>query len=64
VYFPGDRVKSQAMTGVGAPAGKVRPDAHRSPWGRIWPSVIDEIVREGARFERGKLIEREHQDAA
>ena len=28
------------------------------------PSVIDEIVREGDRFERGKLIEREHQDAA
>ena len=27
-------------------------------------SLIDEIVREGARFERGKLIERAHQDAA
>ena len=24
VYLPGDRVESQAMTGVGAPAGKVR----------------------------------------
>jgi hypothetical protein len=31
VYLPGDRVESQAMTGVGAPAGKVQPDAHRRP---------------------------------
>src|SRR5207248_3189746 len=37
VYLPGDRVESQAMTGVGAPAGKVQPDAHRSPWRRLWP---------------------------
>src|SRR5438477_9131133 len=34
VYLPGVRVESQAMTGVGAPAGKVQPDAHRSPWRR------------------------------
>ena len=27
VYLPGDHVESQAMTGVGAPAGKVQPDA-------------------------------------
>jgi hypothetical protein len=32
VYLPGDHVESQAMTGVGAPAGKVQPDAHGSPW--------------------------------
>ena len=45
------------MTGVGAPAGKVQPDAHRSPWEGSGhedrqdgpPSLIDEIVREGAR---------------
>jgi hypothetical protein len=37
VYLPGDRVESQAMTGVGAPAGKVLPDAHRNPWRRFWP---------------------------
>jgi transposase-like protein len=45
------------MSGVGAPAGKVQPDAHRSPCRRLWPrareaaspSLIDEIVREGAR---------------
>jgi hypothetical protein len=24
------------MTGVGAPAGKVQPDAHRSPRGWFW----------------------------
>jgi hypothetical protein len=32
VYLPGDQVESQAMTGVGAPAEKAQPDAHRSPW--------------------------------
>jgi hypothetical protein len=37
VYLPGDQVESQAMTGVGASAGKVTPDAHRSPWRRLWP---------------------------
>jgi hypothetical protein len=37
VYLPGDRVESQAMTGVGAPAGKVQPDAHGSPWRRLRP---------------------------
>jgi 2-methylisocitrate lyase-like PEP mutase family enzyme len=37
VYLPGDRVESQAMTGVGAPAGKVTPDAHRSPWRGLRP---------------------------
>jgi hypothetical protein len=37
VYLPGDRLESQAMTGVGAPAGKVQPDAHRSPWRRLRP---------------------------
>jgi hypothetical protein len=30
--FPVSELRSQAMTGVGAPAGKVQPDAHRSPW--------------------------------
>ena len=37
VYLPGDHLESQAMTGVGAPAGKVQPDAHRSPWRRLRP---------------------------
>jgi hypothetical protein len=37
VYLPGDHLESQAMTGVGAPAGKVQPDAHRSPWRRFRP---------------------------
>ena len=32
VYLPGDQVESQAMTGIGAPAEKAQPDAHRSPW--------------------------------
>src|SRR6266550_3755436 len=30
--FPVSESRSQAMTGVDAPAGKVQPDAHRSPW--------------------------------
>ena len=37
VYLPGDHLESQAMTGVGAPAGKVQPDAHRSRWRRLGP---------------------------
>src|SRR5271165_5243291 len=41
VYLPGDRVESQAMTGVGAPAGKVQPDAHRSPWRGFRPRRRD-----------------------
>jgi len=35
--FPVSESRSQAMTGVGAPAGKVQPDAHRSPWRRLRP---------------------------
>jgi len=35
--FPVSESRSQAMTGVGAPAGKVPPDAHRSPWRRFRP---------------------------
>jgi len=61
VYFPGDRVEPQAMTGVGAPAGKVQPDAHRSPWRRFWPrrrkdgspSLIDEMVGEAGAADAG-----------
>ena len=37
VYLPGDHLESQAMTGVGAPTGKVQPDAHCSSWRQFWP---------------------------
>ena len=54
------------MTGVGAPAGKVQPDAHRSPWrgfgdegGKAVPSLIDEIVREGARRMLAEALQAE-----
>ncbi len=55
------------MTGVGAPAGKVQPDAHRSPWRRLGheagkdgsPSLIDEIVREGARRMLAEALQAE-----
>ena len=55
------------MTGVGAPAGKVQPDAHRSPWRRLrprgregrLPSLIDEIVREGARRMLAEALQAE-----
>ena len=54
------------MTGVGAPAGKVQPDAHRSPWRRLRPeagkdssSLIDEIVREGARRMLAEALQAE-----
>lgn len=35
--FPVSESRSQAMTGVDAPAGKVQPDAHRSPWRPLRP---------------------------
>ena len=35
--FPVTESRSQAMTGVDAPAGKVQPDAHRSPWRWLRP---------------------------
>jgi hypothetical protein len=55
------------MTGVGAPAGKVQPDAHRSPGegsghegGKDGaPSLIDEIVREGARRMLAEALQAE-----
>jgi transposase-like protein len=37
------------MTGVGAPAGKVQPDAHRSPWRRLWPRGRADLLRDCAR---------------
>ena len=55
------------MTRVAAPAGKVQPDAHRSPWRRFRPggqqgqlaSLIDEIVREGARRMLAQALQAE-----
>ena len=55
------------MTGVGAPAGKVQPDAYGSPWRRLRPrrakdgssSLIDEIVREGARRMLAEALQSE-----
>lgn len=50
MYLSGDRGESQAMTGVSAPAGKVKPDTHRSPW---CPLVIrDEDAGAGWRHIR------------
>src|SRR5205823_14687200 len=55
------------MTGVGAPAGKAQPDAHRSPCrgsghegGKDGAaSLIDEIVREGARRMLAEALQTE-----
>jgi hypothetical protein len=42
MYLPGDRVESQATTGVGAPAGKVRGDGsgHKGGKDGSFPSAI------------------------
>lgn len=65
VYLPGDRVESQAMTGVGAPTGKVQPmltvvpgdgSGHESGKAAS-PSLIDEIVRAAGLAMAFKLTE-------
>ena len=55
------------MTGAGTPVGKVQPDAHRSPWRGSGhesgkggsSSLIDEIVREGARRMLAEALQAE-----
>src|SRR5262249_6925640 len=65
--LPGDRVESQAMTGVCAPAGKVQPmltvvsgDGSGHEGGKDHaPSLIDVIVREGARRMLAEALQAE-----
>jgi len=46
------------MTGVGAPVGKVQPDAHRSPWRGLRPRERDGSLRVADRRDRPRWVPR------